>query len=66
MLLLLFGELDAEEATMVGCDRLGFMVRARTNAGMKGVRIQFPEPVRSRDEARRVLVEMTRQARSRS
>ena len=59
-----FGLLDAEEATMVSCDRLGFVVRARTAAGMKGVRIQFPEPVRSREDARRVLVAMTRQART--
>jgi putative heme iron utilization protein len=59
-----FGGLEAEEATMVACDRLGFVVRARTSAGMKGVRIQFPEAVRSRDEARRVFVAMTREARA--
>jgi len=60
-----FGGLDAEEATMVSCDRLGFVVRARTAEGMKGVRIQFPEPVLSREDARRVLVGMTREARER-
>ncbi len=58
-----FGGLDAEEATMVACDRLGFIVRAKTASGMKGVRIQFQEPVRSGEEARRVLVAMTREAR---
>ena len=58
-----FGGLEAEEATMVACDRLGFVVRARTSGGMKGVRIQFPAPVESRDDARRVLVAMTREAR---
>lgn len=58
-----FGRLEAEEATMVACDRLGFVVRARTAEGMKGVRIQFPEPVRTREDARRVMVKMTRQAR---
>ena len=58
-----FGGLDAEEATMVSCDRLGFVVRARTSEGMKGARIQFPEPVTSREDARRVLVAMTRMAR---
>jgi len=58
-----FGGLEAEEATMVSCDRLGFVVRARTAEGMKGARIQFPEPVRSRDDARRVLVAMTRASR---
>ena len=58
-----FAGLDAEEATMVSCDRLGFVVRARTKEGMKGARIQFPDPVTSRDDARRVLVAMTREAR---
>lgn len=58
-----FGALEAEEATMVSVDRLGFVVRARTAQGMKGVRIAFPESVRSREDARRVLVAMTRQAR---
>jgi heme iron utilization protein len=58
-----FGGLDAEEATMVSCDRLGFVVRVRTREGMKGARIQFPEQVTSREDARRVLVAMTREAR---
>jgi putative heme iron utilization protein len=48
---------------MTSVDRLGFAVRARTAEGMKGVRIAFPEPVRSSENARRVLVEMTRKAR---
>ena len=59
-----FGDLDSEEATMVSVDRLGFVVRARTAAGMKGLRINFPEPARSREDARRILVAMTRQARA--
>lgn len=58
-----FGGLEAEAATMVSCDRLGFVVRVKTAAGMKGARIQFPEPVTSRDDARRVLVGMTRESR---
>jgi putative heme iron utilization protein len=58
-----FSGLDAEEATMTACDRLGFVVRARTAEGMKGVRIQFAEPVTSREDARKVLVAMTRTAR---
>jgi putative heme iron utilization protein len=58
-----FGKLDAEEATMVACDRLGFVVRVRTAEGMKGARIPFPHEVRSRDDARKALVAMTREAR---
>lgn len=58
-----FASLNTEEATMVSCDRLGFVVRVRTAEGMKGARIQFPEPVTSREEARKTLVAMTRQAR---
>lgn len=58
-----YGGLDAEEAVMVSCDRLGFVVRARTAQGMKGARIQFTEPVRSSGDARRVLVAMTRASR---
>jgi len=61
-----FANLEAEEAKMVSCDRLGFVIRARTAAGMKGARIAFPEPVESRDAARRVLVAMTREARDAS
>jgi hypothetical protein len=55
-----FAGLDAQEATMVSIDRLGFIVRARTAEGMQGARIAFPEEVRSREDARRVLVAMTR------
>ena len=58
-----FAGLEAEEATMVSCDRLGFVIRARTAEGMKGARIAFPEEVRSREDARRVLVAMTREAK---
>jgi len=59
-----FGGLDAEEATIVACDRLGFVVRARTAEGMKGTRIAFPEAVLTREEARKAFVEMTRAARA--
>jgi len=59
-----YAGLVAEEATMVSCDRLGFVIRAKTAEGMKGARIQFPEPVLSRADARRVLVAMTKLAKS--
>lgn len=58
-----FGNLEAEETTMVSCDRLGFVVRARTREGMKGLRIAFTEEVRSAGDARRVLVAMVKTAR---
>jgi putative heme iron utilization protein len=58
-----FGNLEADQATMVSCDRLGFVVRAMTAAGMKGVRIGFPSSVNSLEEARKALVAMTREAR---
>jgi heme oxygenase (biliverdin-IX-beta and delta-forming) len=58
-----FGGLDAIEATMVAVDRLGFVVRVRTAGGMKGTRIAFAEPVTSREDARKTLVEMARRAR---
>lgn len=60
-----FGNLDAEEVKMVACDRLGFVVRARTSEGMKGLRVAFAEEVRSSEDARRVLVGMVRVARGR-
>ena len=58
-----FGGLQAEEAVMVSCDRLGFTVRVRTAEGMKGARIPFGEDVRSANDARRVLVAMAKEAR---
>lgn len=59
-----YGGLESEAAVMVACDRLGFVVRARTAEGMKGLRIAFPEEVRSAEDARRVLVAMVKNARS--
>lgn len=58
-----FGGLEAIEAQMVSCDRLGFVVRVKTAEGMKGTRIAFPEEVRSAEDARRVLVAMSKESR---
>ena len=58
-----FGGLDALDATIVSCDRLGFVVRVRTAEGMKGTRIAFPEPVASREDARKMFVAMAKQSR---
>ena len=58
-----FGGLEALEAQMTSCDRLGFVVRVKTAEGMKGTRIAFPEEVRSAEDARRVLVAMSKESR---
>ncbi len=50
----------ADEASMTAVDRLGFHVRLKTAEGFHGVRIGFPREVTNAEEARRVLVEMTR------
>ena len=34
---------EATEATMTSVDRLGFTLRLKTNEGMKGIRINFPQ-----------------------
>jgi heme iron utilization protein len=58
-----FAGIEAEEATMTAVDRLGFHMRLRTQDGMRGARIAFLREVRTPAEARKVLVEMTQQAR---
>jgi hypothetical protein len=54
--------IEAMEASMTAVDRLGFHVRLRTAEGMKSTRINFPSEARTPQEARKVLVEMVRQA----
>jgi putative heme iron utilization protein len=55
--------IEAQEASMTAVDRLGFQVRLRTAEGMQGARIGFLREVSNADEARKVLVEMVREAR---
>jgi hypothetical protein len=55
--------LEAESATMTSVDRLGFHVRVKTAAGMKGARIPFLRETLTPGDTRAVLVEMVRQAR---
>jgi hypothetical protein len=55
--------LEATEATMTSLDRLGFFLRVKTPEGMKGARINFFHEIATPEEARKVLVEMVRQAR---
>jgi hypothetical protein len=54
----------ADEAAMTAVDRLGFSVRLKSGDRIHGRRIAFLREVRTMEEARRVLVEMVRQARS--
>jgi putative heme iron utilization protein len=56
-----FGE-SADDASMTSIDRLGFHVRLKTGDRVHGRRIGFPREVTTPEEARRVLVEMTRAA----
>ena len=55
--------LEATEASMTSVDRLGFSLRLKTAAGMKGVRINFLHPAANSQETRSELVDMVRQAR---
>jgi heme iron utilization protein len=61
-----FARIQATEATMTALDRLGFHVRLKTADGMRGARIAFLTEVSNPSEARKVLVEMVQQARSRA
>ncbi len=58
-----FGGTEAEEATMMSVDRLGFQVRLKTKEGMRGIRIPFVREVSDPTSTRKVLVEMVQQAR---
>lgn len=60
-----FAGVDADAATMTAVDRMGFRVRARSGDRLQGLRINFPREVRTAGEARAVLVDMVREARSR-
>ena len=59
-----FGGVEADEAAMTAVDRLGFHVRVRAGDRTRGARVAFAREVRSAQEARTVLVEMARQART--
>jgi putative heme iron utilization protein len=59
-----FARIESQEATMTAVDRLGFHVRLKTQDGMRGARIAFLREVSNPAEARKVLVEMVKQARS--
>jgi putative heme iron utilization protein len=52
------------EASMTAVDRLGFHLRLKTGDRVHGRRVAFPREAGNKDEARAVLVEMVREARS--
>jgi len=54
----------ADEAAMTALDRLGFHLRLKTGDRIYGQRIAFIREVASREDARSVLVEMVRHART--
>ena len=54
----------ADEAAMTAVDRLGFHLRLQTGDRAHGCRIAFLREVRTVEEARAVLIEMVRLARS--
>ncbi|MEM9294125.1 MAG: DUF2470 domain-containing protein [Acidobacteriota bacterium] len=55
----------AEEVTMSSIDRYGFEMSVVTERGPRPVRLAFPEPVATPDEARRALIARVGDARSR-
>jgi putative heme iron utilization protein len=54
----------ATEASMTAVDRLGFHLRLKTGDRVHGRRLAFLREVGNKDEARAVLVDMVREARS--
>ena len=56
---------DIEVATMTSIDRYGFEMSAQTQGGPRPIRLAFPEPISTRDEARKALVSLLQEARAR-
>ena len=54
----------ADEAAMTAVDRLGFQLRLKSGDRIHGRRVAFLREVTSSEEARTVLIEMVRKARS--
>jgi putative heme iron utilization protein len=59
-----FARVASTDATMTAVDRIGFHIRLKTSDGMRGARIAFSREAHNPAEARNVLVEMVRRARS--
>lgn len=57
------GGAQADEASMVSVDRLGFKLRIKSGVRLSSVRIPFPREVTNPEETRAVLIAMLRDAR---
>ena len=57
------GSGDVQEATLTAVDRLGFQLRLRSPERTFGIRIAFPQEVRSADEARKAFIGLIEAAR---
>jgi len=57
---------EADEATMVAVDRLGFKLRLRHGDRIHAARIPFPREITTPEQTRQVLIEMLRDARGRA
>jgi len=58
------GESTVEQAAMTAVDRLGFHLRLKSGDRIHGRRVAFLREVRNSEQAREVLIEMVRLARS--
>lgn len=61
--LVAFAGTEAESAEMIHVDSLGFDLIAFIESRHKHFRLDFPEPARTTEEARRVMVDMVKRAR---
>ena len=59
-----YGGEAVDEAAMTSVDRLGFHLRLKSGERVYGRRVAFIREVASRDDARNVLIEMARHART--
>jgi len=60
-----FAKIEADEATMIAVDRLGFRLRLTQGGRRHAVRIAFPREITTAAESRAVLIEMLREAKGR-
>ena len=56
---------EVSEATMVGIDRYGFEMSAATEQGPRPIRVAFEAPIETAQDARVLLVDLSKKARER-